>query len=193
MSRTRPLPTIIGSVDTPGLAFDVTVAGSHAYIADSRSGVQVIDISNPSAPLVVGGANTPDEAVAVAWAEGMVLAADGNSGLQIVPAQCKATAAVASAAAAPAPHIFLSAWPNPFRGTASLVFEIPTEGTVELAVYDVAGRHVRTFARGVVQPGRHTTTWDGRNEGGQPVTSGTYFLRLAGPGESVTQRMTVLH
>src|SRR5688500_9836542 len=122
----------------------------------------------------------------------MVLAADGNSGLQIVPAQCTAITAVALAAAAPAPHIFLSAWPNPFRGTASLVFEVSTEGTVEFAVYDVAGRHVRPFARSLVQPGRHITTWDGRNESGQPVTSGTYFVRLSGPGESVTQRLTVL-
>jgi hypothetical protein len=185
-------PTIVGSADTPVLALDVTVAGSHAYVADSRSGVQVIDIANPRAPLVVGGADTPDEALAVAWTEGMVLAADGTSGLQIVPVQCEASATVASAAAAPAPHSLLSAWPNPFRGTASLAFEVATHGTVELAVYDVAGRHVRTFARGVVQPGRHTTTWDGRNESGKLVTSGTYFVRLAGPGESVSQRLTVL-
>ena len=41
---------IIGSVDTPGAAFGVTVIGDTAYVADGGNGLQVIDVSNPSSP-----------------------------------------------------------------------------------------------------------------------------------------------
>nr|WP_089942808.1 right-handed parallel beta-helix repeat-containing protein [Candidatus Entotheonella palauensis] len=44
------LLTIIGSVDTPGLPLDVVALEDRAYIADGRTGLQVIDVSNPSQP-----------------------------------------------------------------------------------------------------------------------------------------------
>ena len=40
-------PIIVGSVDTPGNAYDVHVSGSYANIADQHSGLQVIDVSDP--------------------------------------------------------------------------------------------------------------------------------------------------
>ncbi len=39
-------PVILGSVDTPGAAIDVTVSGAVAYVADHVSGLQVIDVSS---------------------------------------------------------------------------------------------------------------------------------------------------
>ena len=41
-------PEIIGTVDTPGEAWDVFVIGNYAYVADWTSGLQVIDISTLS-------------------------------------------------------------------------------------------------------------------------------------------------
>ncbi len=46
-------PIIVGSVKTPGWASGVYISGSYAYVADSYSGVQVIDISNPRNPAIV--------------------------------------------------------------------------------------------------------------------------------------------
>ena len=39
-------PTIVDSVDTPSQAYGVFISGNHAFVADERSGVQVIDISS---------------------------------------------------------------------------------------------------------------------------------------------------
>ena len=47
-------PQIVGSVDTPGEAFGVAVSGTYAYVADYRSGLQVIDITNSQGPQIVG-------------------------------------------------------------------------------------------------------------------------------------------
>jgi hypothetical protein len=46
--------TLAGTEDTPGMAHRVAVAGDYAYVADSRGGIQVIDIRDPTDPTRVG-------------------------------------------------------------------------------------------------------------------------------------------
>ena len=61
----------VGRVDTPGSAYGVAVSGTVAYVADSGSGLQVIDVSNPMSPAILGSVNTPGLAYGVAvsgWA-----------------------------------------------------------------------------------------------------------------------------
>ena len=52
-------PIIISSVETPGLAWDIYVSGSNAYIMGDN--IQVIDISVPSKPAIIGYVNTPSD------------------------------------------------------------------------------------------------------------------------------------
>jgi len=70
----------------------------------------------------------------------------------------------------------LSAFPNPFNSSVSIVAEVPEPGS-ELVVYDVKGRRVRTLARSV-PPGLYVLSWDGRDDSGRPAASGVYILRL---------------
>src|SRR5262245_13053535 len=72
-----------GDVLTPE-SYDVSVAGSYAYVAQGGSGMMVIDISNPDAPRVVGGVNTPGTALDVVVAGAHAYVADGASGLQVI-------------------------------------------------------------------------------------------------------------
>jgi hypothetical protein len=51
----------IGSVDTPGRANDVEIAGSYAFVADLSAGLQIYDISCPASPQLVGGVDIPDD------------------------------------------------------------------------------------------------------------------------------------
>ncbi|MFM6339791.1 MAG: DUF4347 domain-containing protein, partial [Dolichospermum sp.] len=41
-------PTLVGTYDTSGYATDVQVVGNYAYVGDGYSGLQIIDISNPT-------------------------------------------------------------------------------------------------------------------------------------------------
>ena len=65
MSAPRPIRRFIGSVDTPGDAYGVTVVGTTAYVADDESGLQVIDVSNPANPQIIGSVDTPGYASGV--------------------------------------------------------------------------------------------------------------------------------
>ena len=48
------VPTLAGNYDTPGTARGVTISGDYAYVAVGSSGLQVIDISDPTAPSYAG-------------------------------------------------------------------------------------------------------------------------------------------
>lgn len=82
--------------------------------------------------------------------------------------------------------------PNPFLRSTDVAFFIPTGGHVSLEVFAVSGRLVRTLARGQWSAGRHTVTWDGRDDAGAPVSSGVYLCRLNAAGEVLTRRMAVM-
>jgi hypothetical protein len=82
--------------------------------------------------------------------------------------------------------------PNPSNGTARLTFSLPVESVVAAAVYDVAGRKLRTIGTGRFPAGVHSMSWDGRDDAGKTVSSGVYFVRLDRDGQSLVTRMVRL-
>jgi len=80
---------------------------------------------------------------------------------------------------------------SPSRGT-TLTFIAPGGETARLDVYDVAGRRVRRLYHGTPDEGLHEIVWNGRNDQGQPVSSGIYFYRLSAGEVMRTQRLVVV-
>lgn len=79
--------------------------------------------------------------------------------------------------------------PNPFNPRTTITFELPAAGPVRLAVYDVAGRLVRTLVDESLPPGSHEAAWDGRDGAGHDVGSGSYLTRLEFGGRVEIARM----
>ena len=69
-------------------------------------------------------------------------------------------------------------YPNPFNPVTALRLHLPTAGPVELEVYDSAGQLIRTLVAAPMAAGVHTLHWDGRDERGRAVGSGTYLARV---------------
>ena len=83
-------------------------------------------------------------------------------------------------------------FPNPTRGAIHVRFALPTHAPARLELVDVAGRRVRTLEQGMLPPGEHTRTWDGRTERSAEAPMGTYVVVLrTSQGESV-QRIAVV-
>jgi flagellar hook assembly protein FlgD len=80
-------------------------------------------------------------------------------------------------------------FPNPFRSSTIIRFSLAQTSHVDLAVYDVAGRLVRSLLARDVGVGYHTADWDGRDDAGRPVRSGVYFCRLAAGTRSQTRKL----
>ncbi|MCK4642096.1 hypothetical protein KAU32_00530 [bacterium] len=76
--------TLAGAYNTPDYAHGVYVSGNYAYVADADSGLQIINISDPSAPTLAGTCNTPYSAYGVYVSSNYAYVADCDSGLQII-------------------------------------------------------------------------------------------------------------
>jgi hypothetical protein len=101
--------------------------------------------------------------------------------------------AAALAAGIPAPGTgarlrFRAPRPNPAAGDVALTLELPAAGEVEVALFDVSGRLVRTLHRGHAPAGPLALRWDGADGAGRRAPAGLYFARAAGAGQAARTR-----
>lgn len=82
-------------------------------------------------------------------------------------------------------------YPNPFNPTTNISFSLEQTEKVQLVVFNLLGQKIATLANQVFGAGEHTIEWNGRDDAGQPVTSGVYFYRLDTPGYSQTRKMVL--
>ncbi len=73
-------------------------------------------------------------------------------------------------------------YPNPFNPSTEIVFGLPQQSQVRLAVYNLLGQEVRLLADGTFPAGSHVATWNGLNGAGNAMASGIYFYRLEARG-----------
>ncbi|HKW13250.1 MAG TPA: T9SS type A sorting domain-containing protein, partial [Candidatus Krumholzibacteria bacterium] len=83
--------------------------------------------------------------------------------------------------------------PNPFAGATDLQIGLPTASKVDIAVYDIAGRRVRTITINETAAGWKSVPFDARNDAGEPLASGVYFCRVSAAGKTVTHKMVIAH
>ena len=81
--------------------------------------------------------------------------------------------------------------PNPARQHVGFELALPRESNVNLAIFDVQGRHVYTMVDRRIEAGFHQLRWDGE-EGAAPGGSGVYFARLLIDGRPVAHRRIVM-
>lgn len=85
-----------------------------------------------------------------------------------------------------------AAQPNPFNPRVTLSFTLASAGEVQLQVFDVRGRVVRTLVNEVRSTGPHTVVWTGQDAHARAVSSGVYFVRLQAGGVVRTQRIVLV-
>jgi len=83
------------------------------------------------------------------------------------------------------------AHPNPFNPAVTIEFSVPNSETVELGIYNVSGRLVRTLLHETLSRGVYQRKWDGRDERGQKVASGIYISKLRVGRKVITQKLVL--
>ena len=83
--------------------------------------------------------------------------------------------------------------PNPASTGSRISFSMPERSAVDLAIYDIGGRRVRSLVSGPMGAGVHETTWDLRDDSGGLVRAGVYYYRLAVAGRIFTRRLIALN
>ena len=88
-------------------------------------------------------------------------------------------------------------FPNPFNPETWIPYELAETAEVRISIYDAKGRPVRELPIGFRTAGIYTSRseavyWNGRNDIGEPMTSGIYFYTLRAGDFSGTRKMLIL-
>lgn len=69
-------------------------------------------------------------------------------------------------------------YPNPFNPRTTIVYALHRESSVQLTIYDLQGRVIRTLWPGEQLAGLQNLLWDGTNDLGSSLASGIYIYRV---------------
>jgi hypothetical protein len=84
--------------------------------------------------------------------------------------------------------------PNPFTTGMHMAYVVGESGDhVDISVYDITGRRVKSLADGVLGPGRHDVAWDGRDASGARVRRGMYFIHIRIGAQARQVRVTFVN
>ena len=100
----------------------------------------------------------------------------------------KVSTAVSSPASGTAGEISLNQnFPNPFNHTTGIDYYLPESAEVEISVYDLGGRRVRTLIREFMPGGNHTVRWDASG-----LATGVYLYRIRSDNFEDVRRATLI-
>ena len=69
-------------------------------------------------------------------------------------------------------------YPNPFSEFVNIEFSIIEQNAVDLSVYDINGKHIKSITNKIYSPGKYKLKWNGTCKNGKEVPTGIYFICL---------------
>ena len=82
-------------------------------------------------------------------------------------------------------------YPNPFNPVTTLLYDLPENGHVNITIYDMMGREVKTLVNKTQDAGYRSIIWDATNDYGRPVSAGIYLYQIQA-GEYISTKKMVL-
>jgi len=201
-----PVPLIRTNVELWRFERNVVAGLTYALVEAAGSFlVACNDIYPDVAPLWIGGIDDPSgqdgnisDLPLFCDREGGDYQLCDGSAAAVAPCGIMGALGVGCDCASTAPEVpitaqtrFLRAVPNPFNPNTVIHFELATTAAANLAIFDAAGRKVRTWRWSALAAGPHELQWQGRDKAGNPVAAGANHLRLES-GDSTDHLAVVL-
>jgi subtilisin-like proprotein convertase family protein len=83
-------------------------------------------------------------------------------------------------------------FPNPFNPMTNIRFDLPQSSRVNLQIFDIGGRLVRTLVDDQLPAASHVFPWDGTDDTGRRVASGTYTFRIITSRQAAAGKMMLV-
>ncbi len=83
-------------------------------------------------------------------------------------------------------------YPNPFNAGTEIGFSLPEAGQVNLTIFNLLGKKIRTLVKEQKKVGRYNVNWDGKDSKGNAVSSGIYVYRLETGSFTEQKRMLLI-
>ena len=102
------------------------------------------------------------------------------------------TSAIASGSSLPTDYALQQNFPNPFNPVTTIRYALPQNDWVNVSIFDLEGRRIKTLVNGAQKAGYHSVQWKGQTEAGKPAASGMYLYRLEAGDRILTRKMLLL-
>ena len=153
-------------------SFDVRFAGDWKYTESSG----IIELMNNTDMISVQFSIKDGSEWILESASGKVIL-NGNGEIQIVNSDSYSLYK-GSVSRTPETFALHQGYPNPFNPETTISYDISNVGNVEIVVYDMMGREIKTLVSGYHTPSTYQVVWNGTDNRGKIVPSGVYFYRM---------------
>ena len=83
-------------------------------------------------------------------------------------------------------------YPNPFNPTTQIKYDLPSDSYVNISIYDVMGRKIKSLFNNNQTSGYHSLRWDATNDIGEGVSAGMYIYTIQAGEYRSTKKMVLL-
>ena len=87
----------------------------------------------------------------------------------------------------PDTYVLGDSYPNPFNPVTTIEYGLPEASTIELSVYDIHGKLIKTLDQGSKVAGYYSIEWNAQN-----VPTGTYFIRMITNEYTATRKVSLI-
>ena len=200
-------------VDPMSITFDTTAAGSSnlKLLTIYNIGNATLTISNISSTESVFSTNltsydiqpgdsqmvqvafTPTEPI-IYTSNLFVISNDSEMDTLIVPVSGVGIMLARIELDAQLPHILVlyPNYPNPFNPVTTLRYDLPENAMINITIYDMLGRQVKTLINQTQDAGYRSVIWDATNDYGKPVSAGLYLYQIQAGEYIQTKKMVLL-
>jgi hypothetical protein len=92
----------------------------------------------------------------------------------------------------PSRHTLHQNYPNPFNPVTTLRYDLPENAMINITIYDMLGRQVKTLMDQTQDAGYRSIIWDATNDYGKPVSAGIYLYQIQAGEYMQTKKMVLL-
>lgn len=176
------------------------VVGDLLFTSWTEAGMVLFNIADPSVPVLIGtfdteatnsGANfNGDFGVYPGLGLDRVQISDRTTGLWLIDV----TNVVSGVSEPKTLRSFAlhQNWPNPFNQSTTIAFDLSEPAEIRVRIYNIVGQRIRTLFVGSLGKGEHRLVWDGRDDAGLEVATGTYLLNLKAEELKATRKLLLL-
>ena len=90
------------------------------------------------------------------------------------------------------PAIYVKNYPNPFSQQTRITWLITKQAEIEIDIYNIKGQRVKRVCQTTACSGKNSLDWDSKDDSGNNLPSGIYFIRLRSEGQSTVRKMLLL-
>jgi fibronectin type 3 domain-containing protein len=186
----------VADVDEDVVGYSIIAYDDLGQVIGSDSILFTSSIRIPHEDLIVLANQYNDGRITGVWTvkatDGMdsTMASDGPFSFTVILES--SLLAILRGTAVPDAFALHPSYPNPFNPRSTIRYDLPRGIDASLVVYDIVGREVAQLVEGYLEPGYHTTVWDGRDADGRSVPSGIYIARLITLEYSKSIKMVLL-